>query len=143
MASGKTIELIRKFNSPAQIVFEAIEKGLLLKSTGIKEETFVHKFCQGGSYSLEWKSEGRCSGRYVQIVPNQQVEFTWNSVDCKGATNNDTTVTVTLVAHGNECELKLVHKGLDDGFCYEDHLAGWIESLDDFVSDIKKLTPVV
>jgi len=143
MVSGKNIEMTRKFKAPVEIVFAAIEKGLLLKCTGLKEENFVNNFSQGGSYSLAWKSGGRCSGSYLQIVPLQKVKFTWKSEDCQGATTDDTVVTVTLFAHGNECELKLVHEGLDAGFCYEDHFAGWTSSLDDFVLDLNKLTATV
>ncbi len=132
MTNKKTIELIRQFDCPVNIVFDAIKQGLLFKSTVIKEEGFVHNFSEGGTYKLEWKSGGRCSGKYLQIIPNQLVKFTWKSEDCKAATSDNTTVTVSLISNNNGCQLKLVHDGLDDGFCYEDHLAGWTSSLEDF-----------
>jgi uncharacterized protein YndB with AHSA1/START domain len=136
MKNLKTIELEKEIKASATTVFLAIKSGLLFKSTGITEEAFENDFRENGTYRLRWKSGaecgGKCEGRYVQIVPNQLVSFTWNSTDCKGATNRDTLITVTLKEQRGICFLKLVHEGLEDGFSHEDHLRGWITSLEDF-----------
>jgi len=137
----KTIELSKRFDAPAVVLFNAIGDGQLLKSTGVKLETFKHDFRVGGEFSLEWsgKGSGACTGRYLQIDPNEKVKFTWHSSDCKGATNGETVVTATLKNLGKTTEMTLVHEGLGAGFCYEDHLAGWTSSLDEFHTALRNL----
>ena len=141
MTDKKTIQLSKKFDAPTVVLFNAIKDGQLLKSTGVKPESFKHDFRVGGEFSLEWasKTAGACSGRYLQIDPNRQVKFTWNSRGCESATNSETTVTVLLNDHGKVTEMILIHEGLDAGFCYEDHLAGWTSSIKDFDVQIERL----
>lgn len=142
MTNGARIDLTRQFDCPVEVVFDAIGKGLLLKSTGIHDESFIHEFSEGKKYSFQWKSGGRCSGTYQQIVPKELVTFTWKSEGCKHPPTSETLVTVTLSAQGRGCELKLVHEGLDAGLCFDDHLAGWTGSLDEFVADLNKVASV-
>jgi len=138
MIENKAIELTKKFNAPVAVVFDAIKDGQLLKSTGVEAASFKHDFRVGGEYSLEWTSApgSVCRGRYLQIVPNQKVQFTWSSSGCKSASSSETTVTVTLLDHGKTSEMKLVHEGLDAGFCFEDHTAGWTSSLEKFLPGV-------
>jgi uncharacterized protein YndB with AHSA1/START domain len=142
MTDKKSIELSKTFAAPASVIFDAISNGQLLKSTGVKPETFKHDFSVDGEYYLEWTSHdtGDCSGRYLQIEPNQSVKFTWHSRFHKAATNRDTVVTVTLTEDGKTTQMKLVHEGLDPGFCYEDHLAGWTSSVDEFDAELRKVS---
>ena len=144
MTDKKTIELNKRFNAPVVVLFNAIKDGQLLRSTGVKPESFKHDFRTGGEFSLEWTSQtaGSCTGRYLQIDPNKQVRFTWNSRGCKGAPSSETIVTVTLKDCGKSTEMILVHEGLDAGFCYEDHLAGWTSSVDDFGANIERLISI-
>jgi len=132
MKNQKAIELDRDIKASASTVFLAIKEGLLFKSTGIIAESFENDFRENGTYRLRWHSGGKCEGRYVQIIPNQLVTFTWNSSDCKSGTNGDTLVKVSLKEQAGICSLKLVHEGLEEGFCHEDHLKGWTSSLEDF-----------
>lgn len=131
MENKKMLEVTKSIPGAASAVFGAIRDGVLFKTTGLEEKSFKSDFREGGKYELEWKSGGKCSGRYIQIIPDRIVCFTWNSVECKGGTNKDTQVTITLESDGKNCLLKLVHEGLDSGFSYEDHLKGWTSSLDD------------
>ncbi|MDZ4677380.1 MAG: SRPBCC domain-containing protein [Oligoflexia bacterium] len=138
MDNSKTIELTKSIKGSAADVFEALKSGLLFKATGINSGNFKHDFREGGSYSLEWNSGGKCFGTYRQIIPNQSITFSWTSADCKGATPEDTTVQVTLIERGGTCELKLIHEGLKPGFSFDDHLSGWTTSIDDFKADLEK-----
>lgn len=139
--SKKTIELSKKFDAPAAVVFGAIKDGALLKSTGVKPESFKHDFRVGGEFSLQWTcTEGSaCKGRYLEITPNEQVKFTWNSTGCEGATKEETIVTVLIKDLGTKSEMTLSHAGLYAGISADDHLAGWTSSLDQLATDIKHL----
>ena len=128
----KSISLVREYEAPAAILFDAIRQGALFRSTGIREAHFRHDFREGGQYSLEWKSKGKSSGRYLEIVENKRISFTWTSTDCNSATPDETKVTVTIIDCGERSTLQLVHDGLADGFCFDDHLKGWTESLSEF-----------
>jgi uncharacterized protein YndB with AHSA1/START domain len=142
MTNKATIELTKKINAPASTVFQAIKEGMLFKSTGIHADTFKHDFREGGKYSLRWTCvEGAsCSGKYIRIEQGKLVQFTWHSLDCEGATNSDSIVTVSIVEHGGTTELKLVHEGLDAGVCHDDHLKGWTTSLVEFITMFNSAT---
>jgi uncharacterized protein YndB with AHSA1/START domain len=142
--SKKTIELSKKFDAPAAVVFQAIKEGQLLKSTGVKPDSFKHDFRVGGDFSLQWSCvEGSaCTGRYLEIVPNEQVRFTWTSTGCEGATKDETIVNVTLKDQGKKCEMTLVHEGLVAGISADDHLKGWTKSLDEFLAEIHRLASI-
>jgi uncharacterized protein YndB with AHSA1/START domain len=131
----QTIELTQSIPAPAATVFGAIRNGALFAATGIEPGSFQHDFRVGGKYSLSWQSGGRCTGAYKEIVADRAVSFTWSSDECKSGTNGDTLVRVTLLDRGSSCELRLVHEGLDSGFCHDDHLEGWKSSLEDFAKE--------
>lgn len=137
----KTVELTRIFKAPVSVVFDAIAGGYLLRATGTIEESLKHDFRIGGEYSLNWQSlpAASCTGRYVEIVKDKLVKFTWTSLNCPGATDGETTVTVSLVQKDNGCEMNLVHEGLTVGICYDDHLAGWTSSYNEFVPILNSL----
>jgi uncharacterized protein YndB with AHSA1/START domain len=134
----KTLELKKTIDAPASAVFAAIAQGQLLRSTAIIEKTFQHTFKVGGEYSLNWESkpEASCTGRYLEIVPSKLVKFTWNSRDCSGSTASETTVTVHLKEHNGNCELTLIHEGLTDGTCHDEHLKGWTYTLERLPKDV-------
>ncbi len=144
MTEKKTIELKRTYDAPVSVMFDAIKDGQLFRSTGVKFNSFKHDFRVGGEYSLEWtsKTEGACTGRYLEIEPNKQVKFTWNSRGCESSPTSETIVTVTFKERGQKCEMVLTHEGLDAGFCYDDHLKGWTFTYDDLEKEIARLTSV-
>jgi uncharacterized protein YndB with AHSA1/START domain len=138
MQTSTLIDLERQIDAPASSVFEAISRGELFKATGIVAETFEHDFRAGGNYRLEWRSGGKCAGRYLEIIPRTLIAFSWNSTDCDSATNKDTRVTVSLLDQQQGCTLRLTHEGLDEGLSHADHLNGWTSSLDDFQESVRK-----
>jgi uncharacterized protein YndB with AHSA1/START domain len=144
MTEKKTIELVKTFAAPVAVLFDAIKDGQLLRSTNVQPSTFKHDFRVGGDFYLEWtcKTGGLCTGRYLQIVPNEKVQFTWNSKGCDSSPSSETTVTVMLKGVGKSCQMRLTHEGLDAGLCYEDHLAGWTSSLEDFATMISQMPSV-
>lgn len=140
--SKKTVELTKTFYAPASVVFDAIAGGYLLRATGTIEESLKHDFRVDGEYSLNWKSlpTASCSGRYIEIIKDKLVKFTWTSRNCPGATDGETIVTVMLAGKDDSCEMKLVHEGLTAGICYDDHLAGWTSSYEEFGPILEALT---
>lgn len=137
MQSRKNIELVKLMGGTTEDVFQAISMGMLLVSTGIKTKSFEHDFREGGSYTLEWNQGGFCTGRYLKIVANQLVSFSWKSSAHPCATIGETTVTVTLTPQGQNCELRLVHSGLEPGQVFDGHFQGWTESLATFADGLK------
>lgn len=141
MTGQKTIELIKQIDAPASDVFDAVKNGVLLLSTGVNAATFKHDFKVGGKYSLEWTCvEGACcSGEYLEIVPCERVRFTWHSTGSASGTKGDTIVTVTILEKEGKSELKLIHEGLEAGYVHDDHMKGWLSSLDSFAVDLAQI----
>ena len=141
MTMTKTLELTKSFDAPVTVVFDAIKEGQLLICTGVKAGSFKHDFKVGGEYTLSWaaKTDSICSGRYLEIKPNELVKFTWLSRGCDSSPAGETVVTVTLKDCGATTELTLVHEGLEPGLCYDDHLAGWTSTMVDLNAEIERL----
>src|SRR6185295_10301744 len=109
MTDTKTIELTKAINAPLSSVFAAIKDGMLFRATQVK--TFQHEFRVGGAWSLVWEEEpAKGFGKYIEIVPERLIRFTWTSADHKSATGRETLVTVTLSPTKGGCILKLVHE---------------------------------
>ena len=71
-----------------------------------------------------------CSGRYLELVPDRRVVFTygWERAEV-GIPAGSTTVEIDLVAHGPATTLlKLVHRGLRDAAA-DAHRDGWLHYL--------------
>jgi uncharacterized protein YndB with AHSA1/START domain len=72
-----------------------------------------------------------CSGRYLELVPNRRVVFTygWERTEV-GIPPGSTTVEIDLVARGPATTLlRLVHRGLGDAAA-DAHQGGWRHYLD-------------
>jgi uncharacterized protein YndB with AHSA1/START domain len=82
---------------------------------------------------IEWTMANgdRCAGRYVELVPDRRVVFTygWERADV-GIPPGSTTVEIDLVARPDGTTLvKLVHRGLDPPAA-DAHHGGWMHYLD-------------
>jgi uncharacterized protein YndB with AHSA1/START domain len=84
----------------------------------------------GGTVRWTHANGDTCSGRYLELVPDRRIVFTygWERTEV-GIPPGSTTVEIDLVAHGTATTLlKLVHRGL--GPAAAAHHGGWIHYLD-------------
>jgi len=69
----------------------------------------------GGSFNLDINGSDKVIGEYLEVVPNQRLEFTWR---WEGGNpmlpTGDSRVEVTLQAHENGTLLRLRHSGLPE-----------------------------
>lgn len=86
--------------------------------------TVENSFEVGGAYSINLIGpEGHAfahTGEYREIVPNQKIVFTWNSL-----TVRDTLVTIELKPVAEQTELTLTHELITDPVQREQHDQGW------------------
>ncbi|WP_433297934.1 SRPBCC family protein [Pseudonocardia sp. CA-142604] len=84
----------------------------------------------GGAVRWTHANGDTCSGRYLELVPDRRVVFTygWERTEV-GIPPGSTTVEIDLVTDGPASTLlKLVHRGLDDDAAAAHH-GGWIHYL--------------
>ena len=84
----------------------------------------------GGVYRVHVGGEHQSAGKFVEVVPNQKVVFTfgWDETD-HPIPPGSTTVEITLHPEGDKTRVRLVHRGLPAD-AVEDHGRGWAYYLD-------------
>lgn len=66
-------------------------------------------------------------GRYLQVVADRLLEFTWVS---QGTMGKESIVLVKIDPHAEGTQVTLSHRGLPDEKSRDDHRGGWAELLD-------------
>lgn len=79
----------------------------------------------GGAYRVLMGGESQAAGKYVEVVPQEKVTFTFGWEN-KGnpIRPGSTTVEITLHPEGDKTRVRLVHPGLPDD-AISDHTGGW------------------
>jgi uncharacterized protein YndB with AHSA1/START domain len=79
----------------------------------------------GGTIRWTYDSGDTCSGRFVELVPDRRIVFTfgWERPEVE-VPPGSTTVEITLRPTGTGTELRLVHRGLA-GPMADAHSRGW------------------
>jgi uncharacterized protein YndB with AHSA1/START domain len=78
----------------------------------------------GGLYRVDFADKGVAAGRYVEVVPNRRVVFTWGWEGNDAVPPGSSTVEVDLEPDGEGTRVRLVHRGLPDGAIVS-HTEGW------------------
>jgi uncharacterized protein YndB with AHSA1/START domain len=80
---------------------------------------------KGGLFRVQFADEKQvASGRYVEVVPNRRVVFTWGWEGDAMVPPGSSTVEIDLEPAGRGTRLRLVHRGLpDEGI--DQHAKGW------------------
>ncbi len=79
----------------------------------------------GGGLRLLMGDGTVASGRFVELVTNRRVVFTWGWREGTfGVTPGSSTVEIDLVPDGADTLIRLTHRGLPDA-AREPHSAGW------------------
>lgn len=83
----------------------------------------------GGTYRVLVGGEHPGAGRFVEVIPNERVAFTfgWDVPD-HPIPAGSTTVTISLIPEGDKTRVQLVHSGLPAD-AVNDHTAGWTHFL--------------
>ena len=79
----------------------------------------------GGIFRLADRSGAAIEGRYVELVPDRKVVFTWGGVE--GVAPGGSTVEITLEPARGGTLLKLRHHGLPP-HAFDAHDMGWLHS---------------
>jgi uncharacterized protein YndB with AHSA1/START domain len=79
----------------------------------------------GGVYRVNVGGQHQSAGRFVEVVPNEKVVFTfgWDEPD-HPIPAGSTTMTITLIPEGDKTRVQLVHSGLPAD-AVSDHTTGW------------------
>jgi uncharacterized protein YndB with AHSA1/START domain len=92
----------------------------------------------GGTYRIHMFSEKGdhiAYGKYLEIVPNKRLQFTWQ---WETYAMPESRVTVEFEDLGKTTRLTLIHEGLPDQEDADDHQRGWISALAKFAGMIEQ-----
>ncbi|CAM4034342.1 SRPBCC family protein [Mesobacillus thioparans] len=138
---GFTVERI--MSSPPDVLFEAwtekFDEWFAAPGTLIMKAEVNSVFFFETVFKLDEESEEQRHphyGRFLQIVPNRLIEFTWLT-GAGGTEGAETVVTVELNDHQNGTLLTLSHKGFPDEESKSRHDSAWemiLEHLDQKMS---------
>ncbi|MGH2807772.1 MAG: SRPBCC family protein [Actinomycetota bacterium] len=79
----------------------------------------------GGIFRVNVTGDGYASGRFVEVVPDRKVAFTWGWEDpARGLPPGSSTVEVDLIPDGDGTLLRLTHSGLPLDLV-DTHRYGW------------------
>jgi uncharacterized protein YndB with AHSA1/START domain len=86
---------------------------------------------EGGSFRLVMRgtdgAEHEASGRYLEVVPDAKLVFTWS---WRSAPESESLVTVVLRPDGDGTLLTLTHAQFLDEETRDQHAEGWSSALD-------------
>lgn len=143
----KEVRVSWRYPYAKETVFRAISEGRLLMTCGSKMDEFRHDFRVGGEWQFAYGSGGptnTCRGKYLEIVPNERVRFTWNegknSTTGAPASGSASEVTATLTTKGGYTHLEIFHSKVTDIDWAHSFHQGWTEVLGLFLDEIDGTT---
>lgn len=136
--NGNEIRIEKLFSLPAPKVFQALAEGRLLNNCGGDSSSLEIDFKVGGGYRVNFLGHGVvCCGKYLEIIPNRKVVFTWGDEGSNGGFPK-TQVAIDLISEGDQTRLVLTHTGFADQEVSESHDQGWNSGLEDLSSELVK-----
>ena len=127
-----TISLEKRINAPAEQIYASFTNATRLRRWLCHSATLVAE--EEGRLYLAWDNGYYAAGYYLSLIPNQKIVFTW-----RGKNEPDQTlVTITIFADGEENIVRLDHSGLKDTPEWETNYTeikdGWAMSLENLAS---------
>jgi uncharacterized protein YndB with AHSA1/START domain len=112
-----------EIDAPASLVFELFtDPALLTRWIGVDAAL---EPVPGGQFRFELVEGEFCSGRYLEVVPDRRVVFTWGwESGALPVAPGSTTVEVDLEERDGKTHVRLAHHGLDDAMRAM-HEEGW------------------
>lgn len=138
MQNGKFfLELHRVYNVSKETVFLAWTREEQLKQwwglTGFTTTIGQMDVSIGGKYLFHMQAPNgkihTLEGRYVEIVPNEKLSFTWKWVT-DGDDSEETLVTIDFVDKDNKTELVITHANFSTMKEAKKHNNSWTNSLE-------------
>lgn len=130
--TGTTIRLHQDFDVSVEGLFQALAQGALFRCVTESDKDFQAgriDFREGGSYDYPIGQQDYARGQFTKIVPNEQIRFTWSTLD-SGMAVEETEVLLFLEKRDeNKTRLHLVQDGLPNSTVSKSHIRGWSEAL--------------
>jgi uncharacterized protein YndB with AHSA1/START domain len=134
---GQSLQLSQLFPAKRERVYRAWTNKEALEGwfgpEGFRTTVLQLDLAVGGDYRFEMQGpEGNASvvkGRYMEIVPNEKLVFTWRWEDWDDQID-DSLVTVEFREKGEFTEVALTHQNLRDEEAVAAHTFGWTNSLE-------------
>lgn len=136
--NGNEVRVQRVLNSSPQTVFRALAEGRLFSNCGADGEKLEIDFRVGGGYKSYFPSaEALCCGKFLEIVPDRKIVFTWGDVGSgDGFPKTQVSVELQPESGGSKTKLLIVHTGFKSKEEVEAHNSGWNSGLDDLEREI-------
>lgn len=87
----------------------------------------------GGVFAVTMPNGARARGRFIEVIPDHRVVFSWGWVDHEGLPPGSSTVEIDLVPEDEGTLVRLTHRGLPPGEIGL-HTTGWARYLPRLVS---------
>jgi uncharacterized protein YndB with AHSA1/START domain len=143
----KEVRVSWRYPYPRETIFQALSEGRLLMTCGPKMDEFRHDFRVGGAWQFAYCTGGptkTCKGKYLEIVPNERVRFTWDELKNfykeESSSSSSSEVTATLTTKGAYTHLEIVHNKVENIEWAHSFHQGWTEVLALFLDEIDGTT---
>jgi uncharacterized protein YndB with AHSA1/START domain len=136
--SGNEVRVERVLNSTPSTVFKAISEGRLFRNCGADGEKLEVDFRVGGGYKSPFTNAGvTCCGKFLEIVPEKKIVFTWGDVGSDvGFPNTRVSIELTPDAGGSKTKILIVHTGFTSQEDAEAHDYGWNAGFEDLTKEL-------
>jgi uncharacterized protein YndB with AHSA1/START domain len=136
--NGNEVRVERVLNSTPQTVFRALSEGRLFNNCGADGEKLEIDFRVGGGYRCFFaNADILCCGKFLEIVPDQKIVFTWGDVGSnEGFPRTQVLVELSPESNGSKTKLLIVHTGFETKEDADSHDYGWGSGLDDFSKEL-------
>lgn len=131
------LEIVRTFNAPRDIVFDAFRSFDAIKSwfgpAECQVQTGSMEFSVGGEYRFNMLTPGglmTVAGRYTEITPPVKIAFTWRWLEDEDWDPVDSLVVIEFRALGDKTEMRFVQTGFPSEESRGNHEHGWCGSFD-------------
>ncbi len=131
------LEIVRTFNAPRQVVFDAFTTFESIKSWWGPEECKVQSgtmdFKVGGEYRVHMLTPGglmTVAGHYTEITPSEKIAFTWRWLEDEDWTPLHSQITIEFREQGATTEMRFVQIGFPSEESRSNHEHGWCGSFD-------------
>jgi uncharacterized protein YndB with AHSA1/START domain len=137
--NGNEVRVERVLNSAPQDVFRALSEGRLFRNCGADGDRSEIDFRVGGGYKNFFKNaEATCCGKFLEIVPDKKIVFTWGDAGSdEGFPNTRVSIELSPESRGAKTKIVIVHTGFASQEEAEGHDHGWCAGLDDLAGELE------
>ena len=134
------LNISRIFNSSVEDVFKAWTTPELLLEWFCNDGNAQFDITEGGEFNLSIVCEtdgiAELTGKYVEIVKNKKLVFTWIWKTPPLSEAGETLVTVEFIDLGGRTEIRLFQQGFSTEEFSKNHVEGWNLALNRFEKTI-------